>query len=204
MRFARSRLFGIARRLFGRLADLFAAQGMLDCREDFYYLTVSEVFGYLQGTSATQDLRRLVDLRREEYARFESLTLPDRLHTTGAPYPVPTASEAALESGNGSLWGTGCSSGTVHGAAWVVSDPRAADRAGNYVLVAECTDPGWAFLMIRARGLVVERGSVLSHTAIIGRELGIPTVVGVRSATARIKDGSPISINGSTGEVRCE
>lgn len=204
MRFARSRLFGITRRLFRRLADLFAEQGILDCREDFYYLTLPEVFGYVQGTSVTQNLRRLVDLRREEYARFETRSLPDRLHTTGTPYPVPIVSEASREPGEGSLWGTGCSSGKVRGAAWVVSDPRATDRTGDYVLVAESTDPGWAFLMIRARGIVVERGSVLSHTAIIGRELGIPTVVGVRSATARIQDGSPISINGSTGEVRCE
>jgi pyruvate,water dikinase len=203
MRFARSRLFGISRRLFRRLADLFAEQGLLCCREDFYYLTVGEAFGYLQGTAVTQDLQRLVDMRREEYAQFEAHRLPDRLQTAGVPYPVPQAPEATAGLGDGSLWGTGCSGGSVRGTAWIVSDPRAADRAGDYVLIAKSTDPGWAFLMIRARGIVVERGSVLSHTAIIGRELGIPTVVGVPAATDRIQDGRPVSINGRTGEVRC-
>jgi len=203
MRFARSRLFGIARRLFGRMADLFVDQGLLERRGDFYYLTLSEVFGYSAGGSVTLDLQHLADLRRAEYEGFGEQAPPDRFQTEGVPYPVPVAAAVAQQSVNGQLTGTGCSSGEVHGAAWVVSDPRAADRTGDYILVARSTDPGWAFLMIRARGIVVERGSVLSHTAIIGRELGIPTVVGVQFATTRIKDGSAIWLNGSTGEVRC-
>ncbi len=46
------------------------------------------------------------------------------------------------------------------------------------IIVARMTDPGWVFLMAAAAGLIVERGSLLTHTAIIGRELGIPTIVG--------------------------
>jgi pyruvate,water dikinase len=56
--------------------------------------------------------------------------------------------------------------------------------------------------MMSAAGLVAERGSPLSHTAIIGRELGIPTVVGVEGATARIPDGARLTIDGSTGDVQ--
>jgi rifampicin phosphotransferase len=55
--------------------------------------------------------------------------------------------------------------------------------------------------MTQAKGLIVEKGSVLSHTAIIGRELGIPTVVGVVNATGRIPDGAAISLDGSTGRI---
>jgi pyruvate,water dikinase len=58
------------------------------------------------------------------------------------------------------------------------------------------------FLMVPAAGLVVERGSILSHTAIIGRELGIPTVVGVADATTLIADGQLVEIDGGTGVVR--
>jgi pyruvate,water dikinase len=56
--------------------------------------------------------------------------------------------------------------------------------------------------MVAAKGIVVERGSVLSHTAIIGRELGIPTIVGVRDATRLIPDGANLFMDGSTGDVR--
>jgi pyruvate,water dikinase len=55
--------------------------------------------------------------------------------------------------------------------------------------------------MTSAKGIVIEKGSVLSHTAIIGRELGIPTVVGIKDATRRIANGARIFIDGSTGEV---
>ena len=63
------------------------------------------------------------------------------------------------------------------------------------------TDPGWVFLMVSAAGLVVEKGSLLSHTAIIGRELGVPTVVGVEGATDLIRNGQLIQVNGQTGEI---
>jgi pyruvate,water dikinase len=70
------------------------------------------------------------------------------------------------------------------------------------ILIAPMTDPGWVFLMVPAAGLVVERGSILSHTAIIGRELGIPTVVGVADATSLITDGQLVEVDGGTGVVR--
>ncbi|MDH3443981.1 MAG: PEP-utilizing enzyme, partial [Deltaproteobacteria bacterium] len=100
--------------------------------------------------------------------------------------------------------GTGCSSGTARGTACVVLDPQSNINGGDHILVACSTDPGWVFLMLSAKGIISEKGSVLSHTAIIGRELGIPTIVGVKDATKLIPDGAHLSINGSTGEIQWE
>ena len=83
----------------------------------------------------------------------------------------------------------------------VVHDPAAVTLKKGEIIVAHSTDPGWIYLLTTCGGLVVERGSVLSHTAIIGRELGIPTVVGVVDATTRIPDNSEIAIDGATGVV---
>ena len=55
--------------------------------------------------------------------------------------------------------------------------------------------------MIASSGLIVERGSLLSHTAIIGRELGIPTIVAVRDATVHISTGRRIRMDASKGEI---
>ena len=68
--------------------------------------------------------------------------------------------------------------------------------------MAPMTDPGWVFLMVASKGLVSEKGSLLSHTAIIGRELGIPTVVAVKNATELIASGQIIEIDGEAGTVR--
>ncbi|MFY9379681.1 MAG: PEP-utilizing enzyme, partial [Acutalibacteraceae bacterium] len=69
------------------------------------------------------------------------------------------------------------------------------------ILVAERTDPGWITLFSMASALVVERGSLLSHAAIVSREMGIPAVVSVDDATTIIKDGDIIRVNGMTGTV---
>jgi len=69
----------------------------------------------------------------------------------------------------------------------------------NTILVTRSTDPAWIFLMSQCGGLVSERGSVLSHTAIIGRELKKPTVVAIPQVTTILKTGDWISLNGETG-----
>lgn len=111
----------------------------------------------------------------------------------------------ALDHVSGTLLivGLGSSGGRVRGRAKVISDPTLHVALGpDAILVARETDPGWLFLMLSVRGLIVERGSMLSHTAITGRKLGIPTVVAVPHATTRIPDNSLIEIDGTSGEVR--
>jgi pyruvate,water dikinase len=76
------------------------------------------------------------------------------------------------------------------------------ESCADRILVARETDPGWLPLMMVARGMVVERGSLVSHTAITGRLLGIPTVVAVAGASTVIADGAPLEIDGGTGTVR--
>jgi pyruvate,water dikinase len=204
MRFARSRLFGIARRLFQRMGDLFAEKGLLLHCSDIHYLTVEEVFAFVQGMAVTRNLKALVEIRQEEYATFAGRTPDERIDTVGIPYlNTFRKDQSAMQSSNRAI-GTGCSSGVAHGTARVVLDPQRNIETGNHILVASSTDPGWVFLMISAKGIIAERGSVLSHTAIIGRELGIPTIVGVKDATRLIADGAPLTIDGSTGEVRWE
>ncbi len=78
---------------------------------------------------------------------------------------------------------------------------RRVTALGGFSIARE-TDPGWLPLMLNATGLVVERGSMVSHTAITGRMLGIPTVVAVPGATSEISDGDEIEIDGRSGTVR--
>ena len=70
------------------------------------------------------------------------------------------------------------------------------------MLVTRQTDPGWAPAFATIAGLVLERGGMLSHGAILAREYGIPTVVGVRAATERIATGSIVRVDGDRGEVQ--
>ena len=69
------------------------------------------------------------------------------------------------------------------------------------VLVVRTLDPALAVHLPRLGGLVAETGSVLSHLAILAREYGIPTVVGVAEAVERFEPGAVVLVDGTTGEV---
>jgi phosphohistidine swiveling domain-containing protein len=202
MRLARTRLFGMVRRLFRRLGQLLHEQGLLDATSDVHYLTVEELLDLVRGTGVVGEPRALVALRKAEYARYASAPAPARLETVGIPCANSRPAPEAVSGLQTVLQGTGCSAGVATGRARVVHDPEGAMAARDCVLVAPSTDPGWVFLMMSAAGIVVERGSVLSHTAIIGRELGIPTVVGAAGATKLIPEGAALRIDGGTGDVR--
>jgi pyruvate,water dikinase len=95
-------------------------------------------------------------------------------------------------------------SGVATGIARVVFDPGQPRDLGNgYILVCPSTDPGWTPLFLQAKGLVVERGGVLSHGAIVARDFGIPAVV-YEHATRHIRDGTRIAIDGHRGEIVLE
>lgn len=74
------------------------------------------------------------------------------------------------------------------------------DTTGK-ILVARSTDPGWVFLLQNAAGIIAERGSLLSHTAIISRELHKPAVVNVRDCTKILKTGERVRLDASEGTV---
>lgn len=219
-RFSRSQLFGDTRALLLRLGAELAATGRLDDPRDVLDLTVGEVLGAFEGTLPGADLRGLAAVRAAERARWSlEDPLPPRI-TTDPDLPLAlalrTAVPAALARSTAPgglppggterpevLTGLASSSGTVRATARIVLDPSAtADDCEGRVLVARETDPGWLFLMMSAKALVVERGTLLSHTAITGRLLGIPTVVAVSGATSLIPDGALVEVDGAAGTVR--
>ena len=69
------------------------------------------------------------------------------------------------------------------------------------ILVTVRTDPGWAPLFPTTSGIVVERGSTLSHSAVVARELGIPAIVGVPGLTTIVQDGENVRMDGEKGTM---
>lgn len=92
--------------------------------------------------------------------------------------------------------------GTIRGTARVILDPLdpSALDPGD-IMIAPVTDPAWTPLFMTAGGVVVNVGGQISHAIIVSRELGVPCVVSVEHATARIPDGATIEVDGATGQV---
>ena len=70
------------------------------------------------------------------------------------------------------------------------------------VLVAPWTAPTYNAVLAIAGGIVVQEGGLLSHAAVMARELGIPAVIGCRSAMELIGDGDLVEVDAAAGEVR--
>lgn len=207
-RFCRTQLYGFSREVMRRLGSELAAAGCLDSAEDYVHLEAEELLGAFDGTSTHPDLRILARTRKDAYLR--SCDRPAlAANLTTAPPPTATAdlrlscATVATAGSSTELTGLPSSAGVARGRAKLVLRPDVppSECAGR-ILIARETDPGWLPLMLSATGLVVERGSMVSHTAITGRMLGIPTVVAVPGATSKISDGDEIEIDGRLGRVR--
>ncbi|WNI19665.1 PEP/pyruvate-binding domain-containing protein [Actinacidiphila sp. ITFR-21] len=209
-RFCRSQLYGVSRDVLWRLADRLVTAGVLDGAADIVHLQVEEVLGAFDGTLPETDLRAVVSRRKAESAGYADrpdlpayFTLP-----AGVPVAVALAEQHVTTTDgelaqDGVLRGLASSSGKVRARALVVEDASVSPQSCvDRVLVAKETDPGWLALMMAAKGMVVERGSLVSHTAISGRLLGIPTVVAVPHAMTLIPDGSWVELDGDAGTVR--
>lgn len=205
LRFERTRLFGRVRRVFVELGKRMYADDLLDHPRDIFYLEVDEALGFVEGTTVSTDLNGLVKLRKDEFARYEEMEPPsDRFETLGMVYQGNAfrSRDDAAEVTDGDLKGIGCCPGVVRGPVRVVRDPRKASLQSGEILVAERTDPGWIMLFPAAAGILVERGSLLSHSAIVARELGIPAVVSVAGITRSLVDGDWVEFDGSSGVIR--
>jgi phosphohistidine swiveling domain-containing protein len=205
MRFERTRVFGRVRRIFVALGRQFAALGVLEAADDIFFLQIDEVFGFVDGTAVSTDLKGLVKLRRAEYAGYLEARPPaNRFQTRGIVSlyggirPTETTESRVAEERKG----IGCCAGVVEATVRVVRDPRRTVVRPGEVLVADRTDPGWVVLFSAAAGVLVEHGSVLSHSAIIAREMAIPTIVAIPGVTRWLRDGDRVRLDGRAGIVR--
>ena len=203
LRFERTRVFGRARRIFIELGKRLHSLGVLDDARDIFFLQAEEALGFVEGTAVTTNLKDLIRLRREEFSRWQKDPPDGRFETRGVVYvgnSFQRSKEVVLPPGD-ERKGIGCCPGVVRGKARVVLDPRCALIEPGEILVASRTDPGWIMLFPSAAGLLVEHGSLLSHSAIVAREMGIPAVVSIEGLTAWIRTGDVVELDGSTGRV---
>ena len=207
LRFERTRLFGTIRRLFLEAGRRLQAMGHLQDARDVFYLELAEILAFSNGTATTTDLHSLAALRKQEFGTYTRCPIPaDRFATRGAVYHAQTYSstkstEPSATAGEEKR-GLGCCPGVVRGKACVVRDPKNARLSAGCILVADHTDPGWIMLFPSAIGLLVERGSLLSHSAIVARELGIPAVISIPGLLDWLHDGDEVELDGAAGAVR--
>jgi phosphohistidine swiveling domain-containing protein len=199
---------------WGLAARLLSHYYLPDCPPDTLWLyTFDEFLAFGQSRGQKWVAPQVLARRRAELEHYhQAKPLPELIWydpDTEDWWPVhEEKAEAARFTPGLCLQGIGVSagSGPVEGLAMVTDDVQTAtarlrQTPGPVILVTAVTDPVWSSLFARLKAVVTEMGGVISHAAIIARGNGIPAVVGVPAATARLHDGQRLRVDGQAGTV---
>jgi phosphohistidine swiveling domain-containing protein len=195
-----------------------AEAGAIDDPEDTFFLIPDEIRAVAIVPSGF-NYRPIVERRRQEWEGWcksenppailkEGFTMDDAmgvlvqsndpiaLKVVVGSMPVP---DPEL---NADLYGICGSAGVAEGPAKVILDEDQLDEVQpGDILVAMSTAPSWTPVFGLLKGVVVDRGASLSHSAIVSREYGIPCVINVFEGTKKIKTGQRIRVDGDKGVV---
>jgi pyruvate,water dikinase len=178
-----------------RAGDHFVAEGILNDRDDVFYLTDIELSHPLPS-----DVKDLVAARRARRSLYERIGFAETTWA-GMPDTYDLSTRADLIADDTTIQGTGASAGVVEGLVRVVEDPGFDDVEPGEILVAPTTDPSWSSIMFVSAALVVDLGGMLSHAAVVARELEIPCIVNTHDATRRLKTGDRVRVDGTAGTI---
>ena len=197
-RLNRSRIYGMVRSMFLQIGQELVKKKLLNNYKDVFYLTIDELFNY-----NNHDLKEIVRERKSDYSIYNELPNYSRLIFMDKEFDKhhKRVNNVKKEISKNKLVGTPSSSGVVKGYAIVVDDIKKVKNVKDKILITKMTDPGWVFLLATCKGVISEKGSLLSHTAIISRELKVPSIVGVDDVTNIIKNNDYIKMNANTGEI---
>lgn len=201
----------LVRRVVYEVGRRLVEAGVLRTLDEVAYLDFADILRYLGGTA---DARRIfpaaaIDEARREFHYQRRLPEPP-LNVIGRyeGRQQPGASQAAAPAGAGALkggvlQGVGASPGTVTGRARVIEDLawQAGELRPGEIMVARFADISWTPMIAAAAGVVTDLGSRLSHSSTVAREFHVPSVVGTKHATQRIRTGDLIAVDGVAGTV---
>jgi pyruvate,water dikinase len=188
-----TRIYGFYRKLFLISGSYFVEKGWIKNREDVFYLTLEEHDRLLEGNMGDEVslLQPKIEGIKEEMESCRDLSLPAVIY--GEEPPILTKQDHTI------LNGIPTSTGSYKGRIAVVRgyEDFHKDVEGK-ILVIPFSDVGWTPLLLRAGAIVSESGGMLSHAAIVARELSIPSVSSVDHA-CQLEDGLLAKVDGTNG-----
>lgn len=200
-RLNRSRIYGMVRLMFNYIAKIYKKQNIISNTYDINYLTIEEIQELINNKESKKDI---IKSRKKEYELYKELPAYTRLIFESKEF---NKSHTNINSNKfyfnkEELKGIPCSNGKVTKEALVITNVNETTNVKDKILITKMTDPGWVFLLATASGVISEKGSLLSHTAIISRELKIPAIVGVENLLNTIKTGDLIEMDGNKGTIK--
>jgi phosphohistidine swiveling domain-containing protein len=188
-----------------KVEQSFLQRNILKSEGEIFFLNYTEIAEHLDASQmASAASIEILESRKQAFEVESKLIYPDDFYTTFGKYCSPdqvTRKEVSTDSSS-DLKGLCACGGVLTGRVKVLETVMEADKLEKGdILVTRQTDPGWVSVFPLISGLIVERGGMLSHGAIVSREFGIPAIVGVELATLKLKDGDLITLNADKGTI---
>lgn len=197
LRLTRTQLFGMYRSLFRRAGQIWVENGTFASVEEVFNLRLAEFEQGIQGAAlpAATELAQ----RKAVLLQHAAEEVPARVYLPGRPLKMRE------NEGLDGLWhGQPAVPGEASGEVICIREPGEIVDLRGKIIVALRTDPGWAPLFPGCKAVIIEKGSALSHSVILLRELGIPTIINVPGISKTLKNGQNIHIDATNGRIQCQ
>ncbi len=198
-RLNRTVIYGLARSIFNKIGDNLYRNDQIESPKDIYYLHLDEL-------NDRKNFKETVNERKMVFSGFKRIPAFSRYIFSGKAFNKTDLS--GIEKGaagrksklTGDVVSRPCSK--IKGEALVMTSSDSSLNHENKIIVTKMTDPGWVFILQNAKAVIAEKGSFLSHTAIISRELKKPSIVNVKDACSYIKSGDIVEMDLDTSIIR--
>lgn len=186
------------KRILGELGRRTVDRGLLEGKDDFYFLSIYELCELLEGKERPALAKAKIAARRKGFENFRTHEADPPMFLKGdAPLDLDMSADA-----DGVLRGVGTSPGLTTGRARIVPTQKDISRLEEGdILICHGTDPGWTSAFSIVKGVVAQTGGMLGHFSCLSREYGIPAI-SLPNAMKLIEDNAIITVNGGTGEIR--
>jgi phosphohistidine swiveling domain-containing protein len=193
----RTNSFNLIRKVFREIDTYLLTMKMIEYKGDSLYLKLDEIL----NTTKPNDYKNIISKRKEDYMNYKSMERANRYIQLGQDFRADLNYDMPL---NGLIVsGSGCCSGIVKGEVKIIDNNiKETENYTGKILIANYFEPGKLGLLSQALGLISVRGNLLSHTSIVCREMGMPSIIGAKGLLSKVKNGDVIEMNGSTGEIK--
>ncbi len=194
-RFIRTKSFHLVRQIFRAIDKRLLAGKYIETLNDSFYLTLEE----LSNVQQNNNYMSIISERKKLFEGYRTTIHAERYYESNGNY-FPVQKKTYFKQGE--LHGSGCSSGIVQGEVLLVNETNVTTiEAAGKILVARHFEPGWIGLFVQAAGLISEKGSLLSHTAILCREMSIPAIIGAKNILEQLHNGQQVRMDGASGKI---
>jgi pyruvate,water dikinase len=204
VRLKQARLYFEFKKTCLEFGDQLERIGVLNKQSDIFFLEYDEISRLLNEEFIDKEYYKdLVQIRHKKFKRAEEF--PENFHGNNSSYLNHYINQDDnVNVVDGVFSGLAACGGCISARAVVLDSIHEIHKLKKGdILITKQTDPGWICAFPLISGLVVERGGMLSHGAIVAREFGIPAVVGIKGITEEIKTNDFIKIDGNKGTVEC-